>query len=68
MLVCDCGTFDRRHDYGCHGWRRPATRDGIRGANRRAVANPGPYTGPLAPDPWGWGARGITNPDKETQR
>ncbi|MDH6279503.1 hypothetical protein [Prescottella agglutinans] len=68
MLVCDCGTTDRRHDYGCGGWRRPTTRDGIRATARRAVANPGPYTGPLDLDPWGWAARGITNPDKETQR
>lgn len=25
MLVCDCGTTNHRHDYGCNGWREPST-------------------------------------------
>lgn len=61
MLVCDCGTFDRRHDYGCKGWRERETPAAVHAPH---------VTQPRldVPDPWGWAARGITNPDKETQR
>ncbi|MBM4722554.1 hypothetical protein GS439_06880 [Rhodococcus hoagii] len=62
MLVCDCGTFDRRHEYGCQGWREretpPATFPSWALEARLDSTD----------DPWGWAARGITNPDKETQR
>ncbi|WP_064078393.1 hypothetical protein [Prescottella equi] len=62
MLVCDCGTFDRRHDYGCKGWREPETP----AATFPSWALEARLDS--TDDPWGWAARGITNPDKETQR
>ncbi|WP_238840775.1 hypothetical protein [Prescottella equi] len=63
-LVCDCGTVDQRHDYSCRGWRRPNRDDGFyQGGHTPHMHEPRLD----APDPWGWAARGITNPDKETQ-
>ncbi|RDI32426.1 hypothetical protein DEU38_103159 [Rhodococcus sp. AG1013] len=61
MLVCDCGTTDKRHDYGCDGWRQPET---PAAHHKPHVFQPRTNL----PDPWGWPARGIPNPDKETQR
>lgn len=56
MKVCDCGTWDRRHDYGCRGRRdfQPT---------RTPISIPKARTD--IPDPWGWSQRGIPNPDKE---
>lgn len=60
MLVCDCGTTDKRHDYGCRGWRVP---DAPAARHKPHVFRPRTNV----PDVWGWSVRGILNPDKETQ-
>ncbi|MFC9514375.1 hypothetical protein ACFTSD_01450 [Nocardiaceae bacterium NPDC056970] len=42
MLVCDCGTWDHRHDYGCSGWREQGGRGGageVGGAYHRDYAD-----------------------------
>ena len=54
MKVCDCGTWDNRHDYGCRGWRDHQP-------TRTPLSIPQPRTD--VPDPWGWAERGIPNPD-----
>ncbi|MBM4707171.1 hypothetical protein GS455_26905 [Rhodococcus hoagii] len=60
MLVCDCAHLRPPPHYGCNGWREretPAATFPSWALEARLDSTD---------DPWGWAARGITNPDKET--